>query len=165
MGEFWARSATHRVQDEERFFTKQPASAAHIYGKRMVLAESFTSIGPQWEEDPRSLKPVFDQAACEGLNLVMLHTYDSSPDEMGEPGQAYFAGTHINPHITWWNHADAFFGVSESLPVHAAARAAGVGRALFLRRERAELRAAQERRSGRVLPGYRLRRDECRGAR
>lgn len=109
MGEFWARSATHRVRDEERFFTKQPASAAHIYGKRVVLAESFTSIGPQWEEDPRSLKPVFDQAACEGLNLVMVHTYDSSPNEMGEPGQAYFAGTHINRHTTWWNHVDAFF--------------------------------------------------------
>jgi hypothetical protein len=109
MGEFWARSATHRVQDHERFFTKQASSAAHIYGKRIVLAESFTSIGPQWEESPRDLKPVFDRVACEGLNLIMLHTYDCSPDEMGWPGQAYFAGTHVNRHVTWWRHADAFF--------------------------------------------------------
>ncbi len=109
MGEFWARSATHRTRDEERLFTKQAASAAHIYGKRVVLAESFTSIGPQWEEDPRSLKPVFDQVACEGLNQVMLHTYDCSPDEMGEPGQAYFAGTHVNRHVTWWHQAGPFF--------------------------------------------------------
>jgi len=110
MGEFWARSPTHRVQDFERFFTKQPASAAHIYGKRLVMAEAFTTIGPQWEEGPRELKPVFDQAACEGLNLVMLHTFDCSPEAMGLPGQAYFAGTHINPNITWWRHADAFIG-------------------------------------------------------
>ena len=110
MGEFWARSPTHRIQDHERFFTKQPSSAAHVYGKRIVMAESFTSIGPQWEESPRDLKPVFDQAACEGLNLVMLHTFDCSPESMGLPGQAYFAGTHINPNVTWWRHADAFFG-------------------------------------------------------
>jgi hypothetical protein len=110
MGEFWARSPTHRVHDFERFFIKQPASAAHIYGRRLVLAESFTSIGPQWEEDPQSLKPEFDRVACEGLNLVMLHTFDSSPENMGVPGQAYFAGTHINLRVTWWRHAEAFFG-------------------------------------------------------
>lgn len=110
MGEFWARSPTHRVEDFERFFTKQPSSAAHVYGKRLVMAESFTTIGPQWEEGPRELKPVFDQAACEGLNLVMLHTFDCSPVSMGLPGQAYFAGTHINPNVTWWRHAGAFFG-------------------------------------------------------
>jgi hypothetical protein len=109
MGEFWARSPTHRVRDFERLFVKQSSSAAHIYGRRYVLAESFTSIGPHWEEDPQSLKPVFDRVACEGLNLAMLHTFDCSPESMGVPGQAYFAGTHINPRVTWWKHADAFF--------------------------------------------------------
>jgi hypothetical protein len=109
MGEFWADAGTHRVRDFERFFTKQPSSAAHVHGRRLVMAESFTSIGPHWEEDPQSLKPEFDRAACEGLNLVMLHTFDCSPASMGVPGQAYFAGTHINPHVTWWRHADAFF--------------------------------------------------------
>jgi hypothetical protein len=109
MGEFWARSRTHRVRDFERLFVKQSSSAAHIYGRRFVLAESFTSIGPHWEEDPQSLKPEFDRMACEGLNLAMLHTFDCSPESMGIPGQAYFAGTHINPRVTWWKHADAFF--------------------------------------------------------
>lgn len=109
MGEFWARSRTHRVNDYERLFVKQSASAAHTYGRRLVLAEAFTSIGPQWEESPAVLKPVFDRVACEGLNLVMLHTFAASPEEMGLPGQAYFAGTHINPNTTWWDKADAFF--------------------------------------------------------
>ena len=27
---------------------------------------------------------------------------------MGMPGQEYFAGTHFNPQITWWNEAPAF---------------------------------------------------------
>lgn len=27
---------------------------------------------------------------------------------MGVPGQEYFAGTHINPQVTWWHDSDAF---------------------------------------------------------
>jgi len=108
MGEFWARSQTHRVEDWQRLFVKQPACAAHVYGRRLVLAEAFTTIGPQWERDPRDLKPVFDRVACEGLNLTMFHTFDCSPKEMGLPGQAYFAGTHVNPNVTWWDQAGAF---------------------------------------------------------
>lgn len=109
MGEFWAQSKTHRTKDFQRFFVKQAASAAHTYGRRIVLAEAFTSIGPQWEEDPAQLKPVFDRVACEGLNLVMLHTFAATTAEMGLPGQAYFAGTHINPNTTWWEQSNAFF--------------------------------------------------------
>ncbi len=107
--EFWARSATHRTRDEERFFVKQAASAAHIYGKTLVAAEGMTSIGPQWDESIwNNLKPTFDQAACEGLNRLIWHTFTSSPKEAGLPGQEYFAGTHLNPNVTWWNEAGAF---------------------------------------------------------
>jgi hypothetical protein len=107
--EFWARSATHRVRDEERFFVKQGSSAAHTYGKTLVAAEGMTSIGPQWEESIwQNLKPTFDQAVCEGLNRLVWHTFTSSPKEAGLPGQEYFAGTHLNPNVTWWNKAGPF---------------------------------------------------------
>ena len=46
--EYWARAKTHRVLDEDRFFVKEAASAAHIYGKTFVAAEGMTSVGPQW---------------------------------------------------------------------------------------------------------------------
>jgi hypothetical protein len=29
---------------------------------------------------------------------------------MGLPGQEYFAGTHVNPQVTWWEHSGAFIG-------------------------------------------------------
>jgi alpha-L-rhamnosidase len=107
--EFWARAPTHRVRDEERFFVKQGSSAAHTYGKTLVAAEGMTSIGPQWEESIwQNLKPTFDQAACEGLNRLVWHTFTSSPKEAGLPGQEYFAGTHLNPNVTWWNKAGPF---------------------------------------------------------
>lgn len=107
--EFWARSATHRVKDEERFFVKQGSSEPHTYGITLVAAEGMTSIGPQWEEAIwNNLKPIFDQAVCEGLNRLVWHTFTSSPKEAGLPGQEYFAGTHLNPNVTWWNKAGGF---------------------------------------------------------
>ncbi len=109
--EFWARSPTHRVKDEERFYVKEASSAAHIYGKTLVAAEGMTTIGPQWEESLwDDLKPTFDQAICEGLNRLIWHTFTSSPKEAGLPGQEYFAGTHLNPQVTWWKQAPAFLG-------------------------------------------------------
>jgi hypothetical protein len=103
MAEFWARSPAHRVSDSDRFFMKQPASAAHTYGRRLVLGEGFTNIGLHWQESLwDNLKPSFDRAVCEGLNLLVWHAFVCSPAEMGLPGQQYFAGTHFNPNTTWW---------------------------------------------------------------
>lgn len=108
MGEFWAKVKTHRVRDYERIFVKQSASAAHTYGRRYVQAEGPTSIGPQWEMDPRRLKPTIDRAFCEGLNRLVFHTFTHSPDSASKPGYEYFAGTHFNPNITWWKQAPAY---------------------------------------------------------
>lgn len=108
MGEFWIRANTHRVTPESRFYVKQPASAAHIYGKRFVQAEGPTSIGPHWEEDFAYMKPTLDRVYCEGLNRLVIHTYTHSPAEAGIPGNEYFAGTHFNPNVTWWKQAPAF---------------------------------------------------------
>ena len=105
MGEFWVPSA-HRPKPENRFFVKQAASAAHIYGRKRVAAEAFTSIGPHWEDVLwKSVKPSFDHEACAGLNLSFIHTFTCSPASMGMPGQEYFAGTHFNPNVTWWDMA------------------------------------------------------------
>lgn len=107
MSEFWAPSP-HRPNPQDRFFVKQAASAAHTYGKRLVGAEGFTTIGTHWNVVPWSaLKPSFDHEFCDGLNLLFHHTFTCSPDEMGVPGQEYFAGTHLNPQITWWEEAPA----------------------------------------------------------
>ena len=159
MGEFWARAKTHRVEDDQRFFVKQTSSAAHIYGRRVSLAEAFTTIGPQWERDPRMLRPTFDRAACEGHNLTMWHTFDCSPAEMGIPGQDYFAGTHLNPQVTWWNQSHAFIGymnrchflLQQGLPVSDVVHYYGENIPSFVRLKR--------RRPGRRAAGLRLRRD------
>ena len=108
MSEFWSPSP-HRPNPQQRFFVKQASSAAHIYGKKIVGAESFTTIGPHWNDELwRDQKSSFDHEICAGLNRMYFHTFTCSPKEMGRPGQEYFAGTHVNPQVTWWNESDAF---------------------------------------------------------
>jgi len=108
--EYWAQSTEHRVSDEDRFFTKQAASAADIYGKQFVAQEGMTSKGPHWSESlAADLKPSFDQALTEGMNRLVWHEFTSSPKEFGLPGNEYSAGTHLNPNVTWWNQGEPFF--------------------------------------------------------
>lgn len=109
MSEFWSPSP-HRPNPENRFFVKQASSAAHIYGKQFVGAESFTTLRkPHWADELwYDMKPHMDYEICEGLNLIFFHTFTCSPKEMGIPGQEYFAGTHVNPQVTWWDQSDAF---------------------------------------------------------
>ena len=93
-GEFWIR---HRGI----FLVKEIASAAHVYDKRLVDAEAFTTWR-RWVDGPLNHKEIADRALGEGLNSFSLHTFASSPPEAGLPGWAYHAGTDINPAATWW---------------------------------------------------------------
>ncbi len=72
------------------------------------MCESFTTLGPEWEETPFSMKSVADQAFCDGLNKVCVHNFSQSPSLTAKPGYVYCAGTHYNPGITWWDETPAF---------------------------------------------------------
>ena len=57
---------------------------------------------------PATLKPGADAAFCDGVNQFIWHTFTASPPEFGKPGSEYFAGTHINPNVTWFPQAGPF---------------------------------------------------------
>jgi hypothetical protein len=101
MGEFWNGKAFVDHNDQN-YVCKQTASAAHIYGKRIATAESFTNTS-HWLEYPEILKPLADRAFCEGINRISFHTQTLQRQEDGKPGYEYGAGTHFNPNVTWWN--------------------------------------------------------------
>ena len=95
-GEFWHLG---------RAMNRPPAMAAHIYGKRLAATEAFTHMLPHWSAYPAALKGDADAAFCDGVNHFIWHTFTASPPEFGKPGSEYFAGTHINPNVTWWDDA------------------------------------------------------------
>lgn len=107
MAEFWAPSA-HRPAMDSRFLLRNAANANHVYGKNITLCESFTSLGPEWEQSPFTLKSVADQAFCDGLNQLCIHNFSQSPSLTAKPGFVYVAGTHYEPGVTWWDESSAF---------------------------------------------------------
>jgi alpha-L-rhamnosidase len=107
MAEFWVPSF-HRPQPKNRFFARNAACASHIYGTSVNMDEAFTSLGTEWEESPFSMKPVSDQAFCDGVNRICVHNFSHSPSLTARPGYVYVAGTHYEPGITWWEQTPAF---------------------------------------------------------
>jgi len=100
-GEFWIQSP------RDIFLIKEIASAAHIYGKPYVDAESWTTWR-RWKDSPFVRKQLVDRAFCEGLNRITYHGYSHSPQDAGYPGRTYHAGVDMNPQVVWWSKARPF---------------------------------------------------------
>ncbi|MBC8871481.1 MAG: hypothetical protein H8E44_18820 [Planctomycetes bacterium] len=109
---FWGRNAMPQcefwVPGYRRSNARRTAMSAHIYGKRLVSVEAFTHMTHHWSEYPASLKSPADMALCDGVNQFVWHTSTASPKEFGLPGIVYFAGTHVNPNVTWFDYVGGF---------------------------------------------------------
>lgn len=89
---------------------KQAASAGHLYGKPVIGAEAFTSLGARarWGVGPADLRPYANIAFCEGINFCTIHGSVPSGPADGRPGKVFAAGTHFSPGITWWEESAPF---------------------------------------------------------
>ena len=107
-GEFWNQ---HQRLDDQGIdilqLVKEISCAAHVYGKKEVQGEAFTSF-LHWQEGPGDLKPLADRAMCEGLNRFVYHTSPHTTPDAGLPGFVYHAGTHFNASRVWWPKSRAF---------------------------------------------------------
>jgi hypothetical protein len=109
-GEFWANGDFLDTTDYNylgRIELRDAASAAHIYGKPVVWAESFTG-GPAFVNTPGDLKARGDWAFCEGINQFLLHVYIHQPWEDKVPGVNAWFGTEFNRHNTWFEQGKAW---------------------------------------------------------
>lgn len=102
-GEFWP----FWPDNDAINVVKEPASAAHLYGKPRVHLEAFTSFH-HWAESPQDLKPSADRVFTEGGNHFVWHTWTHQAPTFGLPGLVYGAGTHLNRNVTWWSKAKPF---------------------------------------------------------
>ena len=104
MGEFWTGSQGHPS-------IKLASSIAHIYGKTIVGAESFTArpdVG-RWQNDPYSLKTLGDLMYCQGLNRYVFHRYAMQPWTNRWPGMTMGQwGFHFERTVTWWDEGKSW---------------------------------------------------------
>lgn len=87
------------------------ASAAHIYGKRRVVAEAFTGSGIQWDEDFRKLQDDANRHFARGVTHLAFQSYTHAPaPDALPPGGCMggFNGTPFTRLQTWWKHMPEF---------------------------------------------------------
>jgi hypothetical protein len=105
MGEFWCDTY------QTKYSCTEMASTAHVYGKKVVQAEAFTSenFGPTggWYYHPAATKSLGDWALCEGINRFVFHNFTIQPDLNRKPGVVWF-GTYHQRNQTWWELSTAY---------------------------------------------------------
>lgn len=90
---------------------KPTASAAHMYGKPRVAAESFTSFALTWDEHLEMLKEYADYHYVEGVTHNVFHTYTHNPQiDFLPPGSSMGRniGTPFLRNQTWWPYVGEF---------------------------------------------------------
>ncbi len=111
MCEFWHPFSLGYVGDINFKPIMPTASAARLYGKPRVAAESFTSFDLTWDEHFSMLKEVADYHYVEGVTYNVFHTYTHNPQiNFKQPGTSFGAkiGTPFLRGQTWWKHMREF---------------------------------------------------------
>ncbi len=104
MAEYW-QPFSHWLANHNYKPIRPTVSAARMYGKPRVSAESFTSFELTWDEHLSQLREVANQNMVEGITHTVFHTYTHNPD-----ADRYFPGTSFGGGIgtpflrkqTWW---------------------------------------------------------------
>ena len=111
MTEFWHPITEGFVGDLNFKPIKPTASAAHLYGKRRVAAESFTSFDLSWDEHWEMLKEVANLNMTEGVTHNVFHTYTHNPQVGFLPPGTSFGNKIGTPFLrgqTWWKYMPYF---------------------------------------------------------
>lgn len=101
-GEFWSEGELGNIEN------RAASSAAHIYGKTKVSAESFTAGDQPYKRYPYVMKQRGDRFFTEGINNTLLHVFIQQPSEDKVPGINANFGNEFNRHNTWFSYMNLF---------------------------------------------------------
>jgi hypothetical protein len=94
-GEFWTTDTSLGTIE-----CRAASSSGHIYGKRRIYAEAFTSTLKQ-DHHPYAIKARGEELFCEGINHFVLHVYAHQPKD-GSPGNNPWFGTAFHRNTSWF---------------------------------------------------------------
>ena len=101
-GEFWVNNAGDNIE------CRLASSGAHMYGKNIVSAESYTTREASFEYYPFKLKKSGDRGYADGVNDHFLHVSIHQPDDNKFPGVNAWFGTEYNRQNTWFENSKAW---------------------------------------------------------
>ncbi|MDD2599856.1 MAG: glycosyl hydrolase [Kiritimatiellae bacterium] len=93
-GEYWLWNTLGDVE------CRLASSTAHVYGKKVVSAEAFTS-NKNFVQTPANIKTRGDWCMTQGINHFVLHVYTHQP-YAATPGIVPWFGTDFNRNSTWF---------------------------------------------------------------
>jgi hypothetical protein len=84
-------------------YCRWATSAAHLYGRNVVSAETWTWLhSPAFRATPLDMKAEADRMFLLGVNQFVGHGWPYSPASAGEPGWAFYAAAVFNEHNPWF---------------------------------------------------------------
>lgn len=84
------------------------SSAAHLTGKKLVSAETFTWLDEHFQVTPAALKQAADFVWLGGVNHILFHGIPYSPQDAPWPGWLFYASTHMGPNGGLWKDLPHF---------------------------------------------------------
>ena len=110
MGAMWVDSeATPAAQFDADLL--ESASVAHIYGKKVVAAESMTALGlpgTAYALSPEMIMPTINRELSDGVNLLVIHSSVHQPLTLIGPGNT------LGPYGLWFTRNETW--AEEALP-------------------------------------------------
>lgn len=86
---------------------KLASSGAHLTGKKLVSAESFTWLQEHFQVALADVKPAADYLFLAGLNHLFYHGVPYSPEDVEWPGWLFYASVHFGPQGGLWHDLPA----------------------------------------------------------
>ena len=96
------------VDDGQLPMLQFASSAAHVTGKKLVSAETFTWLGEHFQVTPAQLKEAADFVWLGGVNHIFFHGIPYTPEDAAWPGWLFYASTHMGPSGGLWRDLPAF---------------------------------------------------------
>lgn len=103
------RDSVRKKNDGDPTVLKFASSAAHLTGKKITSAETFTWLTEHFRTSLSQCKPEIDQLFCAGINQVYFHGSTYSPPSEEWPGWKFYASVDMSPTNNLWEHMPAFF--------------------------------------------------------
>jgi hypothetical protein len=107
MSEFWSKGYGFNSS----FSVAEATSIAHVNGKSLTPAESFTAQnGEGWKQYPGAMKNQGDWAFAAGVNRFVYHTFQNQflPDSLRPGATMGPYGVHWDRNQTWWPMVGAY---------------------------------------------------------
>ena len=97
-----------RGPDTDPLINMFASSAAHVTGKRLASAESFTWLGEHFSGTLDEVKQAADRMFLAGINHLIYHGTAYSPSTAPWPGWQFYASMEFNPRNAFWRDLTAF---------------------------------------------------------